>query len=264
MIKWPWNAGENRPLANYPWDEALAIPLLATLTPAESHKLTLIASKFLQLKRIVPLQELCLSPLLEARIALLFSLPVLELGIDWLDGFHEILLYPEPFIFHEEWQDDIGLVHTGPMVQAGKCSAQGPVILNLMDVKDSFDLSGYNLIIHETAHKLDMRNAGVATGIPPIALKDVAQWEYDLQAAMNAIQDEVDVVGEAATSLDAYAASEPAECFAVLSEYFFSAPELLYGRFPAMYAHFVKFYQQDPLARQQRAQASDLCAMNVK
>ena len=34
MIKWPWNAGENRPLANYPWDEALAIPLLATLTPA--------------------------------------------------------------------------------------------------------------------------------------------------------------------------------------------------------------------------------------
>lgn len=64
MIKWPWNAGENRPLANYPWDEALAIPLLATLTPAESYKLTLIASKFLQLKRIVPLQELCLSPCL--------------------------------------------------------------------------------------------------------------------------------------------------------------------------------------------------------
>ncbi|MEZ2696080.1 zinc-dependent peptidase, partial [Hafnia alvei] len=55
-----------------------------------------------------------------------------------------------------------------------------------------------------------------------------------------------------------------AECFAVLSEYCFSAPELLYGRFPCMYAHFVKFYQQDPLARQQRAQASDLCAMNVK
>lgn len=102
-----------------------------------------------------------------------------------------------------------------------------------MDVKDSFDLSGYNLIIHETAHKLDMRNAGVATGIPPIALKDVAQWEYDLQAAMNAIQDEVDVVGEAATSLDAYAASEPAECFAVLSEYFLAHRNYSTDVFPA-------------------------------
>ena len=257
MIKWPWNAGANTPLANYPWEEALAIPLLSTLTPRELQKLTLIASKFLQLKRIVPLQDLYITPLIEARIALLFSLPVLELSIDWLDGFHEILLYPEPFIYHEEWQDDIGLVHAGPMVQAGQCPAQGPVILNLMDVKDSFDLSGYNLIIHETAHKLDMRNAGVASGVPPIALKDVAQWEHDLHAAMASIQDEIDVVGEGATSLDAYAASEPAECFAVLSEYFFSAPELLAERFPEMYAHFKSFYRQDPLERQRQSLEQD-------
>ena len=92
MIKWPWNAGENHPLDNYPWEEELAIPLLATLTPSESHKLTLVASKFLQLKRIVPLQDLRISPLHEARNELLISLPVVELGIDWLDGFHEILL----------------------------------------------------------------------------------------------------------------------------------------------------------------------------
>ncbi|MCD3091959.1 zinc-dependent peptidase, partial [Salmonella enterica] len=54
-----------------------------------------------------------------------------------------------------------------------------------------------------------------------------------LHAAMNNIQDEIDLVGESAASIDAYAATDPAECFAVLSEYFFSAPELFAPRFPA-------------------------------
>lgn len=66
---------------------------------------------------------------------------------------------------------------------------------------------------------------------------------------MEAIQEEADLLGKEGASMDAYAASEPAECFAVLSEYFFSAPELLSERFPAVYAHFARFYRQDPLQR---------------
>ncbi|MNF15466.1 Protein MtfA [compost metagenome] len=65
------------------------------------------------------------------------------------------------------------------------------------------------------------------------------------------------MVGEEAASMDAYAATDPAECFAVLSEYFFSAPELLANRFPVMYQHFSRFYKQDPLARLQRLQAEN-------
>lgn len=46
------------------------------------------------------------------------------------------------------------------------------------------------------------------------------------------------------------------ECFAVLSEYFFSAPELLIARFPALYQRFRQFYRQDTHQRleQQRLQ----------
>ncbi len=44
---------------------------------------------------------------------------------------------------------------------------------------------------------------------------------------MNNIQEEIELVGENAASIDAYAASDPAECFAVLSEYFFSAQNFL-------------------------------------
>ncbi|ELM3727709.1 DgsA anti-repressor MtfA [Edwardsiella piscicida] len=249
MIKWPWRTQLPAQQDSYPWSEACAIPLLAALSDDEQRRLIALARQVIRQKRLVPLQELRVTPLMEARIALLFALPVLALGIEWLDGFHEILLYPEPYVLHEEWEDDIGLVHCGPSIQAGQCSAQGPIVLNWLDVRDSFDRSGYNLVIHETAHKLDMRSAGIANGIPPIPLREIAAWEQALHAAMEAIQEEADLLGEAGASLDAYAASEPAECFAVLSEYFFSAPELLAERFPAVYRHFVGFYRQDPLQR---------------
>ena len=62
---------------------------------------------------------------MQARIALLFALPVLELGAECLDGFNEILLYPTPFVVEDEWQDEIGLVHSGPVVQSGQSWEQG-------------------------------------------------------------------------------------------------------------------------------------------
>lgn len=166
---------------------------------------------------------------------------MLELGIEWLDGFHEVLIYPAPFIVDDEWEDDIGLVHNQRMVQSGQSWQQGPIILNWLDIQDSFDASGFNLIIHEVAHKLDTRNGDRASGVPLIPLREVAGWEHDLHAAMENIQDEIDTVGESAASIDAYAATDPAECFAVLSEYFFSAPELFAPRFPALWQRFASF-----------------------
>lgn len=53
-----------------------------------------------------------------------------------------------------------------------------------------------------------MRNGDRASGIPFIPLRDVAGWEHDLHAAMNNIQDEIDLVGESAASIDAYAATD--------------------------------------------------------
>lgn len=249
MIKWPWKTQNSAPSTLIPWEDALAIPLLAYLSAREQQRLVLLAERFLDSKRLVPLQGFELTSLKSARIALLFCLPVLELGIEWLDGFHEVLIYPAPFLVDDEWEDDIGLVHNQRMVQSGQSWQQGPVILNWLDIQDSFDASGFNLIIHEVAHKLDMRNGDRASGIPSIALREVAGWEHDLHAAMDNIQDEIDTVGENAASIDAYAATDPAECFAVLSEYFFSAPALFAPRFPSLWQRFCQFYGQDPLQR---------------
>ncbi|WP_034949783.1 DgsA anti-repressor MtfA [Erwinia oleae] len=247
MIKWPWKTRESAPSA-LPWSEALMLPVLSGLSEDERRSLIQLAERFLQQKSLVPLQNLQLDALKRARLALLFCLPVMQLGFEWLDGFHEVLIYPSPFIVDDEWEDEFGLIHAGRAVHAGQSWQQGPVVLNWLDVQDSFDLSGFNLIVHEVAHKLDSRG-GYANGVPPIALRDVAGWEQDLHGAMAEIQEEIDLVGENAASIDAYAATDPAECFAVLSEYFFSAPALFKARFATLYQRFTQFYQQDPYQR---------------
>ena len=264
MIKWPWKVQESAHQTALPWQEALSIPLLTGLTEQEQSKLVTLAERFLQQKRLVPLQGFELDSLRSCRIALLFCLPVLELGLEWLDGFHEVLIYPAPFMVDDEWEDDIGLVHNQRIVQSGQSWQQGPIVLNWLDIQDSFDASGFNLIIHEVAHKLDTRNGDRASGVPFIPLREVAGWEHDLHAAMNNIQEEIELVGENAASIDAYAASDPAECFAVLSEYFFSAPELFAPRFPSLWQRFCQFYQQDPLLRLHHANDTDsFSATNV-
>ncbi|MBS6035346.1 MAG: DgsA anti-repressor MtfA [Pantoea sp.] len=249
MFKWPWKTHNDPALGALPWQPGLAQPIFTLLSEEEQQALVHLAQRFLQQKKLVPLGGVQLDELRSVRIALLFCLPVLKLGLEWLDGFHDVLIYPGPFEVDDLWQDEAGLVHSAPAVHAGQSWTQGPVVLNWLDIQDSFDLSGYNLVIHEVAHKLDARGGGYTSGIPVIPLREVALWEKDLRAAMAAIESEVDLVGEQAASIDPYAASDPAECFAVLSEYFFTAPDLLAERFPAMYQHLRHFYQQDPLTR---------------
>lgn len=249
MFTWPWKTHVDTALAELPWQQGLAQPIFTLLTDDEQQALVLLAQRFLSQKKLVLLDGVQLDALRSVRIALLFCLPVLTLGLDWLDGFHDVLIYPEPFSVHDNWQDEAGLVHSAPAVHAGQSWTQGPVVLNWQDIQDSFDLSGYNLVIHEVAHKLDARGSGYTSGIPLMPLREVALWERDLRAAMEDIESEVELVGEQAASIDPYAASDPAECFAVLSEYFFTAPDLLAERFPAMYQHLRQFYQQDPLSR---------------
>jgi len=249
MFKWPWKTQNDTLLAALPWQQGLSQPIFSLLSEDEQQALIALAQRFLQQKKLVPLEGTALDELRSVRIALLFSLPVLKLGLEWLDGFHDVLIYPEPFKVDDQWQDEDGLVHSAPAVHAGQSWTQGPVVLNWLDIQDSFDLSGFNLVIHEVAHKLDARGSGYTSGVPVIPLRDVAQWEKDLHAAMAEIESEVELVGEQAATIDPYAASDPAECFAVLSEYFFTAPVLLAERFPAMYQHLRQFYQQDPLSR---------------
>ncbi|MBP5133710.1 zinc-dependent peptidase, partial [Pseudomonas protegens] len=115
----------------------------------------------------------------------------------------------------------------------------------------------YNLVIHELAHKLDMLN-GDANGLPPLhSDMRVSEWAQVMQSAYDDLNHQLDRNPDAETAIDPYAAENPAEFFAVTSEYFFSAPDLLVAAYPKVYAQLQLFYRQNPLARLQQLQAED-------
>ncbi|WP_419592862.1 zinc-dependent peptidase [Thiolapillus sp.] len=49
--------------------------------------------------------------------------------------------------------------------------------------------------------------------------------------------------------MNPYAATSPAEFFAVLSEYFFTAPEILKKHCGEVYRQLAAYYRQDPSSR---------------
>ena len=49
--------------------------------------------------------------------------------------------------------------------------------------------------------------------------------------------------------INPYAATSPAEFFAVISEYFFCVPEILHSHFADVYQQLQLYYRQNPLQR---------------
>jgi Mlc titration factor MtfA (ptsG expression regulator) len=172
---------------------------------------------------------------------------VLNLGYGWYEGWKEIVVYQAEFIHDGEQMDEAGVVHHVRHVRSGESWEGGPMVLSWEDVQWSGLGEGYNVVIHEFAHKLDMRD-GSANGRPPLhSGMDAKAWARDLQTAYDDFCRRVD--GGEDTDIDPYAAESPAEFFAVLSEYFFEAPDVLHEGYPAVYAQLQRFYLQDPLAR---------------
>lgn len=149
MIIWPWETALPQTDTHAQWRDAQAFPLLSPLNEQERQRLVAIAGRILQHQRIVPLQGLQLTWQMQSRFVQLFSLPVPERGAKCLDGFDVILLYPTPFMVEDEWLDDIGKVHSGPVIQSGQRGERGSIVIKWQDVVDSFDLSGFNLLMHE-------------------------------------------------------------------------------------------------------------------
>ncbi|MBK8637827.1 MAG: zinc-dependent peptidase [Chromatiaceae bacterium] len=240
-----------RALAHYPakaWKQAWdALPLLAGLDAGEAQGLQALAAQFLRSKTIEAVQGASLEPHDQIAIALQACLPVLHLGLSWYQGWYAVIVYPEEFVLEREHINADGVVWIESVVKSGEAWEQGPVILSWADVEAGMQRDGYNVVIHELAHKLDMRS-GPANGHPPLhAGMSDGTWARDLGAAYAAFVHRVDRHGE--TAIDPYGAESPGEFFAVCSEAFFEIPHPLRLEFPAVYTQLAAFYRQDPIAR---------------
>jgi MtfA peptidase len=225
------------------------MPFLVGLSSDEMTRLRALTQDFLATKEFSAASgfhlddEICLS------IAIQGCLPILNLDLDWYRGWHGIIVYPDEFVIPRQTMDEDGVVHAYDEIASGEAWSDGPVLISWQDVEMSGD--GYNVVIHEFAHKLDMLN-GDPDGLPPLH-KGMSrrEWMQTLEAAYEALCAEVDASGEDEPEcfLDPYAAEHPAEFFAVASEAFFDSPHDLRAEYPALYEQFVRFYRQDPAAR---------------
>lgn len=120
---------------------------------------------------------------------------------------------------------DGSIVLVWPVVQRGAANAE----------------SRTNVVYHEFAHRLDMSN-GSTDGTPPLGGRDHQErWAEVMQVAYQRVEN-------GASMLRGYAATNPAEFFAVATEAFFCQPDELRFHEPVVYSALRAFYRQDPAA----------------
>lgn len=239
-----------RTVARNPITEPLWQAALQRCAPArrlgasDQATLRVLATVFLDRKSIEPVQGLHLDAGDRVLLATHACVPIVKLGIDWYDGWHSVIVYPDAFIPRRQHTDAAGVVHRSGTVMAGEAWGRGPVIVSWAHVLDIGQRPGHNVVIHEMAHKLDMLN-GDANGFPPLHRRmDRREWSRVFSSTWDRLQEAQRNGVE--LPIDPYALESPAEFFAVTSEQFFEAPATLRQHLPAVFQQLEKFYRQHP------------------
>lgn len=164
-------------------------------------------------------------------------IPIFGFEVWEYSGLGEILIYPGAF--NEDYQTDQGLSRN-TLGMIGVNHLSGVMILSKPDLISGFKnhKDKRNVGIHEFAHLVDKADGSV-DGLPNRVAGDTAgPW-------ISWVAEELKRDPKAREEIDDYAYTNEAEYFAVLSEYFFEAPELLQKRHPEVYAMMRKMYHQD-------------------
>jgi Mlc titration factor MtfA (ptsG expression regulator) len=251
------------PIDDAAWQALLQVlPWLARVPAAEVGRLRELIALFLTRHSITGAHAMEISDSVRLWVAAQACLPVLRLGLGAYDRFAEVVIYPSAFRVKRRIESASGAVAEFDDVLAGEAIDGGPVILSLPDAREMVQDNRNNLIIHEFAHKLDLAN-GQADGCPPMSTSRRRQWEPVLHQAFEdfnrmldrveqAIPPDIDPESEQAAPwfdllpLDPYAATDPAEFFAVATEKFFVEPEGLSAEFPELYAQMAVYFGLDP------------------
>lgn len=229
------------------WRSVLdSYPFTRALSEVERDRLRDWVVLFLHEKSIAGAGGLTIRDEMRIGIAAQACMLILNLDLDCYRGWVEVIVYPDEFVAEYEFADEAGVVHHVQEPMSGESWLAGPVILSWADA-EMRGASGYNVVIHEFAHKLDMLN-GDANGFPPLhADMDRAAWARIFAAAYEDYRGRIE--RREATAIDPYASESPAEFFAVLSEAFFETPDAVRSEYAAVYRQLAAFYRQDPAAR---------------
>lgn len=257
-----WWQGAPRAIPDPLWQSVLADHgFLAELSEAARQRLRHLCGEFLAEKEFHGAGGLHVTDAMAVAIAAQACLPLLDLAarpdggplgrgsvLRWYRDFVGIVVQPGEVVARRETIDESGIVHAYDEVLAGEAMDQGPVMLSWQAVAEAGDsaVAGYNVVIHEFAHKLDMAD-GVADGCPPLPAGFMGapsqaqarrQWLATWEEAYAQFCDQVVVAerfGGQPPWLDSYGSQSLDEFFAVACEaYFVNRP-----RFSADFATLV-------------------------
>ena len=153
---------------------------------------------------------------------------------------NEVLLYPDSFDHEFEQQGDdrniLGMVGSGALNQV--------MILSQFELRQAFinETGKNNTAIHEFVHLVD-KTDGEIDGVPESLLNKqyIKPWLQLMQEKIKEIIDD-------RSDINPYGATNEAEFFAVVSEYFFERPELLKEKHPELYELLLKIFHPEPVS----------------
>jgi MtfA peptidase len=200
---------------------------IAKQSEAEQQRLRALAQHFIAQKEWHGAGGFELTDEVMVAIAAQACLPVLHLSLDLFDSFVGVVVYPSGFVVPKSEIDDAGVVHEWDEEASGEAWVGGPVVLSWEDASTPDTDAGYNVVIHEFAHKLDMAD-GVDDGIPVLDPRfhqglSRAAFVQTLESAYDAFNAHIDAQPPSETieeiwGMDVYAAQHPVEFFAVSVE----------------------------------------------
>ena len=234
---------ERRPIPDALWKATLeTFPFLVHRSPEDGIRLRELATLFLAQKEFSGAGGLEVTDDMAVAIAAQACVPILELGLDCYGGFVGIVVHPDVVMARREIVDEAGVVHRYTEELSGEAMEGGPLMLSWRDVAEggSSAACGYNVVIHEFVHVLDMHAGRI--GMP--ARGPGADWSHRLAGEYDQFIERVDA-GED-TLVDPYGAEAIEEFFAVAAEAFFVMPRELRDEEPALYELLVAYFRQHP------------------
>jgi MtfA peptidase len=249
-----WLQRPNPKLPQPLWQNTLAsYPFLQALSDADKTRLHDLCALFLQQKEFQGV-GIAITDAMALDIAAQACLPLLHLherpaqALHWYDDFVGIVVHPGQMRARRTLEDETGVVHSYSEDLVGEALDGGPVTLSWADVQAAATESaqGYNVVIHEFAHKLDLRD-GQADGCPPLPSSAArAQWQATLQAEYQSFCDALALHQRFAAPepfLDPYACESVDEFFAVAAESYFVNRPALQAAHPGLPALFDSFFR---------------------
>jgi Mlc titration factor MtfA (ptsG expression regulator) len=223
-------------------------PLVRYLEPEDREKLEALIRIFLSEKEFEAAGGLELTDEMRVAIAARACLLILrrvDLDAPIFPDLDVVIVYPNAYRA-KQTEHDGHIVIESEQHRLGESWQRGMVVLSWNAVKTGAlnPSDGHDVVLHEFAHQLDAEDGGM-DGAPQLENREQYRiWAQVFGHDYRELHEQIE--HHRKSSIDPYAATNPAEFFAVVSEAFFEKPAFLKRKHPEVYAELAAYFRIDP------------------